>query len=81
VLVKGKARKFFFSEEKKQKTFIIRPWPGYIRAMAGERKFFGSFFQKRPSLSLCFSNVARPASKIQRISGRALPAAVRQACG
>jgi hypothetical protein len=29
-------RKVFFSEEKKQKTFILRPWPGSIRAMAGE---------------------------------------------
>jgi hypothetical protein len=26
----------FFSEEKKQKTFIFWPWPGGREAMAGE---------------------------------------------
>jgi hypothetical protein len=29
-------RKAFFSEEKKQKTFILRAWPGCMQAMAGE---------------------------------------------
>jgi len=45
--LKGKPRKSFFSGEKKQKTFVLRPWPGCREAMAGEQKFFGSFFQKR----------------------------------
>jgi hypothetical protein len=42
-------RKFFFSEEKKQKTFNlwIRPHPQLARK---EQKFFGSFFQKRTFL-------------------------------
>jgi uncharacterized lipoprotein YmbA len=58
------ARKVFFSEEKKQKTFILRPWPGCIRAMAGEQKFFGSFFQKRTAffliLALTLAGCASP---------------------
>jgi hypothetical protein len=32
----SQARKVFFSEEKKQKTFIFRPWPGCMEAMAGQ---------------------------------------------
>jgi hypothetical protein len=32
----GLRRKNFFSEEKKQKTFVLRPWPGCREAMAGE---------------------------------------------
>jgi hypothetical protein len=50
-----KERKVFFSEEKKQKTFIF--WRcGNIPAMASimeaaeEQKSFGSFLQKRTSL-------------------------------
>jgi hypothetical protein len=34
-----KARKFFFSEEKKQKTFIVRPWPGCMEAGQRVRVF------------------------------------------
>jgi hypothetical protein len=50
-----KGRKHFFSEEKKQKTFmsLSRFFPA---AYAKTQKFFGSFFQKRTA----FFN-ARPA--------------------
>jgi hypothetical protein len=42
-------RKVFFSEEKKQKTFIsLATWATHGDA-AGKQKFFGSFFQKRTS--------------------------------
>jgi hypothetical protein len=47
-----KGSKAFFSEEKKQKTFISpslpsrRPWPGSIRGRQNE-SFFGSFFSKK----------------------------------
>jgi hypothetical protein len=47
-----KASKVFFSEEKKQKTFIplargnIPVMPSIVEA-AKKQKFFGSFFQKR----------------------------------
>jgi hypothetical protein len=41
-------RKHFFSEEKKQKTFMSCSRPADA---AGKQKFFGSFFQKRTS---CF---------------------------
>jgi hypothetical protein len=37
----------FFSEEKKQKTFTLRPWPGCMEAMVEEQKFFASFFSKK----------------------------------
>jgi hypothetical protein len=46
-----KERKVFFSEEKKQKTFIFRPWPSRVGPLQ-EQKFFGSFFQKRT----CFTS-------------------------
>jgi hypothetical protein len=42
-------RKFFFSEEKKQKTFHFRKRPHPQLALK-EQKFFGSFFQKRTFL-------------------------------
>jgi hypothetical protein len=43
--------KVFFSEEKKQKTFVrlSRPSPA---AYAKWQKFFGSFFQKRTAFFL-----------------------------
>jgi hypothetical protein len=41
----GAGRKAFFSEEKKQKTFIYE-------ARLKSQKFFGSFFQKRTSFLL-----------------------------
>jgi hypothetical protein len=44
-----KARQAFFSEAKKQKTFI-RLSRLYPAARAKEQKFFGSFFQKRTAL-------------------------------
>jgi hypothetical protein len=37
-----KERKAFFSEEKKQKTFILRPWPG-------RKSFLVLFFKKEHS--------------------------------
>jgi hypothetical protein len=40
------ARKAFFAEEKKQKTFTFRPWP-INGGVPRKQKFFGSFFQKR----------------------------------
>jgi hypothetical protein len=46
--------KVFFSEEKKQKTFIFpplprsRPWPGSSRS-AEAKQSFGSFFRKEQS--------------------------------
>jgi mono/diheme cytochrome c family protein len=54
--------KIFFSEEKKQKTFTLRPWPGCMVAMFGEQKFFGSFFQQRTFLLLfaCSPAMASP---------------------
>jgi hypothetical protein len=45
-------RKAFFSEEKKQKTFISCPWPTNMPHHK-EQKFFGSFFQKRTSYFFC----------------------------
>jgi hypothetical protein len=44
-------RKAFFSEEKKQKTFIFWAWPTGL-AHHKEQKFFGSFFQKRTNFLL-----------------------------
>jgi hypothetical protein len=43
------ARKAFFSEEKKQKTFMLRPRPTTCE-LRWKQKFFGSFFQKRTCL-------------------------------
>jgi hypothetical protein len=46
--VRGEARKYFFFEKKKQKTFVLlvnaadRSGPCLM-----DQKFFGSFFQKR----------------------------------
>jgi hypothetical protein len=57
-----KARKAFFSEEKKQKTFM-----SLVRAVRHvyalkEQKFFGSFFQRRTSLLLALSFLSAPAA-------------------
>jgi cytochrome c-type biogenesis protein CcmH/NrfF len=41
--------KVFFSEEKKQKTFVLWPWP-VTSIVFKKQKFFGSFFQKRTFL-------------------------------
>jgi hypothetical protein len=46
-------RKVFFSEEKKQMTFI-REARASPAAHANEQKFFGSFFQKRTFFFLAF---------------------------
>jgi uncharacterized lipoprotein YmbA len=47
--------KHFFFEKKKQKTFILRPWPGTWMAMAEEIKFFWFFFFKKRTFFLAFS--------------------------
>jgi hypothetical protein len=56
-LTRCEARKYFFFEKKKQKTFA--PLGHAVKSMANrnEQKFFGSFFQKRTAfLALaCFS--------------------------
>jgi hypothetical protein len=44
LVVPKEARKRFFFEKKKQKTFIIVDLPA---AYAKGKKFFGAFFQKR----------------------------------
>jgi predicted dienelactone hydrolase len=63
-----KKKDSFFSEEKKQKTFIsggaerCRPLPRSW-ALRRKQKFFGSFFQKRTFflLAFCFPAAAQPA--------------------
>jgi hypothetical protein len=50
-----KGRKVFFSEEKKQKTFILRSWPK--GKCAGNKSFLVLFFKKERSwLSMLSSN-------------------------
>jgi chromosome segregation ATPase len=47
-----KVSKAFFSEQKKQKTFILLPWPRKV-GVPRKQKFFGSFFQKRTCFLFC----------------------------
>jgi hypothetical protein len=59
-----KARQDFFFEKKKQKTFATwrtRPTSKQA-ARANEKKFFGSFFQKRTFFLPCFTRQKSPAT-------------------
>jgi hypothetical protein len=86
---RSEGRKFFFSEEKKQKTFAFQ---GRVRSPLGtyltSQKFFGSFLQKRtasfglsltrqrPAALHCGSSVEGTPLRVPPLSGPML-----QACG
>ncbi len=57
-----KTRKVFFSEEKKQKTFMSLACTQRDAYAPKEQKFFGSFFQKRTCLLLSLLACATPSA-------------------
>jgi len=69
-----KVRKAFFSEEKKQKTFMSLVRAVRLEYAPKEQKFFGSFFQKRTFLLLALSLLCVPASAQPGVDAPALAA-------